>query len=346
MDRIGRPADWSASEAGRCFSSLGDVLAEARRHVSEIAVAEPAYARVMECAATLPAAAASHEFCLELQPDVTVRADLVFAIVPGHVLEEALIPWCRKSSSRTMKACARFLEKRVRHPDAPGRIFVEIDVLEGGPRFGVFAKAASTPGFRNGAAAARALAAVTGAGDEETVRDWRYGAGMVTGFVGPVREIGGFPERDGSPLRLHSAIEAGEEAHVALARLDWEGDLAEVKAFEDDYPFADTATLDTDYFGRWIGPVAGIERGRPGGWTEMNPGLWAERLRWAADAGWCERDQADAWTSVIGSHVVETDAGPTTLNLGINHLKFVFGDGVPRMKIYLGGNMGQIRSAA
>ena len=96
--------------------------------------------------------------------------------------------------------------------------------------------------------------------------------------------------------------------------------------------------------------MAGVERVRPGGWTEMNPGLWAERLRWAADAGWCDRDQADAWTAAIGSRVVETDAGPTTLNLGINHVKFVFGDndgdGCPYMKVYLGGNMGQVRSAA
>lgn len=346
LDRIARPSDWSVSEAGRCFSSLGDVLAEARRHVSETAVAETAYARVIECAATLPAAAASHEFCLELQPDVTVRADLIFAIVPGHVLAEAMIPWCRKSSSLTMAACARFLEAREGLAESPGRIFVEIDILGQGPSFGVFAKAPKAPGFPDGGAAARALALVTGTTDEREVEDWQYGAGMVTGFAGPVREIGSFTERDGSPLRLHSAINPDDGAHVALARLGWRGDLAEVKAFEDDYPFADTATLDTDYSDRWIGPIAGVERGRPGGWTEMNPGLWAERLRWAADAGWCDRDQADAWTSVIGSRVVETEAGPTTLNLGINHVKFVFGDGEPRMKLYLGGNMGQIRSAA
>ena len=79
----------------------------------------------------------------------------------------------------------------------------------------------------------------------------------------------------------------------------------------------------------------------------MNPGLWAERLRWAAAEGWCDRDQADAWTSVIGSRVVETEAGPTTLNLGLNHVKFVFGEGNgdPYMKLYIGGNMGHVRNA-
>ena len=83
----------------------------------------------------------------------------------------------------------------------------------------------------------------------------------------------------------------------------------------------------------------------------MRPGLRQSSpavRRAAADAGWCDRDQADAWTAAIGSRVVETDAGPTTLNLGINHVKFVFGDGDgdPYMKLYLGGNMGQVRSAA
>ena len=58
--------------------------------------------------------------------------------------------------------------------------------------------------------------------------------------------------------------------------------------------------------------------------------------------------ELDAWTSAIGSRVVETEAGPTTLNLGINHVKFVFGDGSedPYMKLYLGGNMGHVRRAS
>ena len=346
LDRIARPSDWSVSEAGRCFSSLGDVLAEARRHVSETAVAETAYARVMECAATLPAGAASHEFCLELRPRAPERADLIFTLVPGYASATDMIPWCRTNPSPTIGACSGFLETCARHADAPGRIFVEIDVLERGPRFGVFAKAPTAPGFPDGGAAARALALVTGTTDERTVNDWAFGAGMVTGFAGPVRNVGGFPEREGAPLRLHSSVNEHDGAPGALARMGWEGDLDEIDAFDAGYPFADTETLDTDYRGRRLGRTVGLERGRPGGWTEMNPGIWAERLRWAAGAGWCAREQADAWTALIGSRVVETEAGPTTLNLGINHMKFVFGDGEPRMKLYLGGNMGQIRSAA
>ena len=344
---FGKP-DWSTSGAGRRFSSLGDVLREARPYLPSAAVSDVAFARLKDCASTLPASAASHEFWVELRPREPERADLIFGVVPEHSLARDLIPWCRWTSSSAMQACAGFLESiwRARSADMAGRICIEIDLLEQGPRYGVFAKAPRSPGFPDGAAAARALVAVTGVEDDETILDWQFGAAMVTGFVGPVRNIGGFPERDGSPLRLHSSVNDCEGAHEALARLGWEGDLAEVKTTESDYPFADTLTLDTDYRRRRLGRTAGLERGRPGAWTEMNPGLWAERLRWAADAGWCDRDQADAWVSVIGSRVIETEAGPTTLNLGINHVKFVFGDGDPHMKVYVGGNMGGIRSAA
>ena len=349
LTKIDRPSDWSVSAAGRCLSSLGDVLAEVRPQVSAEALSEKAFGRLMDSTATLPAGAATHEFWLELRPQEPDRADLIFAVIPGRALARDMIPWCRTSPSPAMRACGEFFAHGVqRQDDVPGRIGVEIDVLERGVRFGLFAKAPKAPGFPDGAAAARSLAVVTGTKDLETILDWQIGAGMVTGFVGPVLNIGGFPERENAPLRLHSAVNDCDGASDALDRLGWEGDLDLVEAFEDGYPFADAESLNTDYRGRALGPVAGLERGRPGGWTEMNPGIWAERLRWAAGAGWCDREQADAWTSLIGSRVVETDAGPTTLNLGINHMKFVFGDGGgdPYMKLYVGGNMGQIRSAA
>ncbi len=348
MNPISRKSDWSVSAAGSRFSSLGDVLREARPYLPSAAVSDVAFDRLMNCASTLPPSTASHEFWIELRPRDPERADLIFGVVPEHSLARELIPWCRGTSSSAMQACAGFLESNwgARSADMPGRICVEIDLLEQGPRYGVFAKAPTSPGFPDGAAAARALALVTGTADERIVEDWTVGAARVAGFVGPIRNIGGFPEREGSSLRLHSSVNDCEGAHEALARLGWDGNLAAVKTTESDYPFADTLTLDTDYRRRRLGRTAGIERGRPGAWTEMNPGLWAERLRWAADAGWCDRDQADAWVSVIGSRVIETEAGPTTLNIGINHVKFVFGDGDPHMKVYVGGNMGGIRSAA
>ena len=345
--------DWSASAPGRCFASLGDVLAVARPHVPETAIGETAWARLTEAARGWPAGAASHEIGLELRSRDPDRADLIFAVMPGYMSARGVIPVCRNSASQAMQAFGRFLESvdGDRAADLPDRTYVEIDVLEEGRRFGLFAKAPAAPGFPDGAAAARALAQVTATGDRDAMQDWQWAAATVTGLVGPVRNIGGFLEREGAPLRLHARVNDAEGAHDALERLGWDGDLGAVRAFGNGYPFVtDHLTLDTDFRARRLGRKAGVERRRPGGWPEMNPGLWAERLRWAASEGWCDRDQADAWTALIGSHVVETGAGPTTLNLGINHVKFVFGDGdgdgEPFMKLYVGGNMGHLRSAA
>ena len=344
-------ADWSVSAPGRCFESLGDILAVARRHVPPAAISETAYARLMEAARGWPSGAASHEIGLELRSRDPERADLIFAVMPGYQSAWCLVPGCRESSSPAMEAFGRYLE--FLESDAPrgrqGRTYVEIDVLQQGPRFGLFARAPKAPGFPDGPAAARALARVTLSGNRDAWQDWQWAAATVTGLVGPVRNIGTFPEREGAPLRLHAKVNDDEGAHDALERLGWDGDLAAVRELGNGYPFmTDHLTLDTDFRGRRLGRKAGVERRRPGGWTEMNPGRWAERLRWAASEGWCDRDQADAWTTLIGSHVVETEAGPTTLNLGINHMKFVFGDGdrEPYMKLYVGGNMGQVRSAA
>lgn len=343
-----RRVDWAGSPAGRCFPSLADVLAEARRHICTTAIGETAYARLAECARTLPAGAASHEFWLELRPREPERADLIFALVPGWPLMPSMVFLCQASASAAMRAFGRFLQRAAVETlrDTPDWMCLEWDVLADETRVAVFAGSPRTSGFPDGAAAARALALVTGMEDAAAFRDWRHGAGTVAGFVDAVRGVGSFPERAGAPLRVWSQVGANGGASRALGRLGWNGDLDAVDAFEAAYPFGDKAFLDTDFNGRQLGPVAGIERGRPGGWTEMNPGLWAERLRWAAAEGWCDRDQADAWVSLIGSRVVETEAGPTTLNLGINHVKFVYGDGDPFMKIYVGGNMGQIRTAA
>ena len=349
MRAVSQRPDWSASAAGRHFSSMGDVLAEARRHVPSDAIGETTFGRLMDCASTLPAAAAAHEFWFELRPRDPERADLIFTLVPGWPLMEAMIPWCRSGSGPAARAFGGFLERAAAGslPAMPDWMCVELDVLADGSSLGLFAGSPRTSGFPDGVTAAKALALVTGTEDPAVLRDWQAGAAAVAGLVNPIRGIGSFPERKDAPLRVWSTVSADEGTTDALDRLGWEGDLAAVKAFEDGWPFADKAFLDTDFVCGRLGPVAGVERVRPGGWTEMNPGLWAERLRWAADAGWCDRDQADAAVSVIGSRVVETEAGPTTLNLGINHVKFVFGDGDgdPYMKLYLGGNMGQIRSA-
>ena len=341
-------ADWAGSAPGRCFRSLGDVLAEARRHVPAAAIGETAFMRLLDCASRLPASAASHEFWLELRPREPERADLIFALVPGWPLMQAMVPWCRGSSGTAARAFGGVLERAAAGtpPAMPDWMCVELDVLAGDVRLGLFAGSPRASGFSDGRHAAMALALVTGTEDPAVIDDWQFGAATVAGFVNPVRGVGSFPERAGAPLRVWSSVGADDLTSDALKRLGWQGDLDVVRALERAWPFPDRVFLDTDFSGRRLGPVAGVERVRPGGWTEMNPGLWAERLRWTAEAGWCRRDQADAWTSAIGSRVVETEAGPTTLNLGINHLKFVFGDGEPYMKVYVAGNMGQVRSAS
>ncbi|MXX87979.1 MAG: hypothetical protein F4213_18855 [Boseongicola sp. SB0677_bin_26] len=345
--RDGR-ADWAESAPGRRFPSFGDVLEEIRAHVSPVAIGDAAFARLTDCASGLPAGAASHEFWIELRPHDPERADLIFTLVPGWPPMRAMAPWCRKRPGPAARTFGNFLDRAAAGSlaDMPDWMCVELDALAGGSRLGLFAGSPRTSGFASGRKAARSLALVTGTEDSAVVEDWQSGAATVAGFVGPVRGVGSFPEREGAPLRVWAAVDEDDRTSDALERLDWEGDLDTVRALEDAYPFKDRVFLDTDFIERRLGPVTGVERVRPGGWTEMNPGLWAERLRWAADAGWCDRDQADAWISVIGSHVVETDTGPTTLNLGVNHVKFVFGDGDPYLKLYLAGNMGRIRSAA
>ena len=98
-NRISARADWWAPHRDAA-SSPWRRPGRARRHVSEAAIGETAWSRLVDCARTLPAGAASHEFWIELRPHERDRADLIFTIVPGWPLMQVMIPRCKASSSR------------------------------------------------------------------------------------------------------------------------------------------------------------------------------------------------------------------------------------------------------
>ncbi len=329
---------WSCSPAGRCFRSLAEVFAALRPRIRPELATDAGFRRLQEASAAVPASAANHEFFLELRPGNLERMDFGFCLPPGGIAAGEIGQW--RDGGAPGPVTERFLH-------AKGPTCLLWFMMDTDSRIVGCARGVSCPGgFRDGRVAAELLAGLTAETDAAVRRDWHFAARLMHGFAGPVLHAGRYAHRreDGLPIRLVARLY--DAAADAARRLDWPGDAGELAQLTEDWPFDDFVSLSMDFTAG--GPLCrlGVEILRPGSWTEMNPALWAERLRFAAAAGFCTPAQAEALVSVIGSHVVETAAGPTAANIGINHVKFVFGDGPPTIKFYLAGNMGQIRSAS
>ena len=329
---------------GADFASFGDVLGAVRPHVSPDVVAKDPWERIVRCGKRLPAEVVRHEFGFELRPHDPGRVDWAFCVLPGTAFAKDLAPWARKGVLSSMHGFGRFLESE-NLADTPCMVFLEFDMAEGNAfQVGLFAGTSVDAPFPNGTSAMRSLSLVTGTDDSRLLSDWQKGASATREIVGPLRAVGTFPGRPGAPLRTWAKTVSGERASEVLGRLGWKRDVGAVRALEDDWPFESNVFLSLDFLSGSLSPVAGVEQVRLHGWKEMDPHVWAERLDWAASAGWCAQEQADAWASVTGSFAIDTDAGPASFNIGISHLKFVFGDGRPFMKVYVGGNITHVRN--
>lgn len=341
---------WSRSPAGRCFCDFSSLLKALRRRWPEEALSEDTFAQLLEATRDVPVSAADHDYIIEIRLDGPSGADFAWcARPPASVSCREMAAWWRRRDADAPLAAFMDWMQTPRRAAGLGAVWTAIDIRRG--RSAAFTGLSAAGRWADGGEAAALLAAATGRdGGADLLTQWEFAARSVIGLAGPLLHAGAYPHRAGlsEGVRLIARTDGFYGAAAAAERLGWEGDAGEIRAAGDALGWTaegDRTSLSVDFTENGPARRLGVEWLRPGGWTELNPAVWAYRLRRLTAIGLCSDSLAEALAGCIGPQLIETEAGAAASNAGINHVKLVFDSSGFHAKCYLAGNMGFVLQA-
>ena len=354
---------WDAL-AGGGEASFADMLRELRPLFPASLLGGEGWARLLERAAELPAAAAaffglefrlgdadpSADLCVPVASHIGGAAALEAPVARRFVREarggarlqpsRAALARCIGGFGRADSALARWaagalLEYDVAAPGAVGRgtpgIYFRLRREPGPSGHDVRASARSD--------VARALADASGwkADGAEQREVERAIDALPRGAR--IAQAGAMPDRPGRAIRL---LVRGVDASAApdlLARLRWPGRIAPASAILTDLlEVGSRFALSFDVTARGVGPRLGLEvhAGRGANWQETRRSDWQPCLARLVARNWCIPSKAQGLLAWPGHQKMYFDNAVFLAHQGINHVKVTVAGDVVKAKGYVG----------